>query len=241
MTSSIFVVTGTSRGLGLELTRQLSAKGHTVFACARNPDASEKLQELVNSKQVIPIKLDTLDRESIKAAVKEIEKRAPEGIDVLINNAGIMSDIHETLEELTRENLMQTFEANVCGTNDVTLALLPLLRKRGQDKIKKIINISSTLGSIEMATNYEDSSRASAYCVSKTALNMLTHLTAAKLAKENFIVYASCPGHVQTDMGGKNAAFTPEQSVANQIAKIDEVTLQDNGSFFGNHGKITPW
>lgn len=66
MTSSIFVVTGTSRGLGLELTRQLSAKGHTVFACARNPDASEKLQELVNSKQVIPIKLDTLDRESIK-------------------------------------------------------------------------------------------------------------------------------------------------------------------------------
>ncbi|KAI8365032.1 hypothetical protein EDC96DRAFT_510242 [Choanephora cucurbitarum] len=241
MTSSIFVVTGTSRGLGLELTRQLSAKGHTVFACARNPDASEKLQELVDNKQVISIKMDTLDRESIKAAAKEIEKRAPEGIDVLINNVGITGDFHNTLEELTRENLIKTFEANVCGTNDVTLALLPLLRKRGQDKIKKIINISSTIGSVEMVTNFEETLQVFPYCVSKSALNMLTRLTAAKLAKENFIVYASCPGHVQTDMGGKNAALTPEESVANQLAKIDEVTLQDNGSFFGNHGKITPW
>ena len=70
MTSSIFVVTGTSRGIGLELVRQLASKGHLVFACARNPDASEKLQKLAENENVIVIKMDNMDRESIKVNTK---------------------------------------------------------------------------------------------------------------------------------------------------------------------------
>ncbi|KAI8370225.1 4-dihydrotrisporin dehydrogenase [Blakeslea trispora] len=239
MTPSTFVITGTSRGLGLELVRQLSSKGHTVFACARNPDASEKLQALVDHKHVIPIQMDTVNKKSIETAVKEIERQAPDGIDVLINNAAILGDLHATPEELTRDSLGQVFDVNVSSTNDVTMSLLPLLRKRGQDKIKKIVNITSTIGSIELA--HELGKDRVAYCVSKAALNMLTRLTALNLAKENFIVYAACPGYVKTDMGGKDAFITPEESVTNQIAKLEKVTLEDNGKFFGNNGDIVPW
>ncbi|KAG1440153.1 hypothetical protein G6F55_013568 [Rhizopus delemar] len=84
-----YVITGTSRGIGLEFVKQISARGDTVFACARNPDKSEGLQKLVDGKKVYGIKLDTTSEKSIKEAVEEISKLAPEGVDVLINNAGI--------------------------------------------------------------------------------------------------------------------------------------------------------
>lgn len=68
--SLTFVVTGASRGLGLEFVKQLSAKGHTVFACARSPEKSEKLQELVKSNNCIhAVPLDTIDANSIKASI----------------------------------------------------------------------------------------------------------------------------------------------------------------------------
>ncbi|KAI8334059.1 4-dihydrotrisporin dehydrogenase [Blakeslea trispora] len=242
MSSSTFVITGTSRGIGFELVRQLSAKGHTVFACARNPDASEQLQKIIDDKHVIPIKLDTADEQSIQSAAKEVEKRAPEGIDVLINNAGISEGgRNATIEKVARKAMLKTYEINVCGTSNVTQVFLSLLRKRGQNKIKKIVNISSTLGSISSIDRFEDSANVTDYCLSKAALNMLTHLTGNALAKENFIVYACCPGHVRTDMGGQDAPLGLEESITNQITKLEEVTLKDNGSFFGNDGNVIPW
>lgn len=69
-----YVVTGASRGLGLEFVRQVSAQGHTVIALARNPDKSENLQKLIDNKKVFAFKLDVLDKESIK-----VRKRNREG------------------------------------------------------------------------------------------------------------------------------------------------------------------
>ena len=66
-----FVVTGASRGLGLEFVKQLSSKGHTVFACARNPDSSEKLKALVNGKTVHAVPLDTLNLDSVKVKIRK--------------------------------------------------------------------------------------------------------------------------------------------------------------------------
>lgn len=65
-----YVVTGASRGLGLEFVNQLAAKGNTVFACARNPDNSDRLQKLVDNKNVFAVKLDTTNVESIKVKCK---------------------------------------------------------------------------------------------------------------------------------------------------------------------------
>ncbi|KAI8051899.1 4-dihydrotrisporin dehydrogenase [Gilbertella persicaria] len=239
--SSVYVITGASRGIGLEFVRQIAAKGNTVFACARNPDASEGLQKLVDNKKVFSVKLDTTNEESLKAAVKEIEKHASEGIDVLINNAGIGSKSSINPETVSKSDLLKTFETNVCGTSEATQAFLPLLRKRGQDKVKKIVNISSILGSLAKINEINPNGGVVDYNISKTALNMLTRVTAHVLEKENFIVYASHPGWVKTDMGGDGAPVEPQDSVSGQLAKIENATVKDNGGYFDFEGNVLPW
>ncbi|KAI8356737.1 4-dihydrotrisporin dehydrogenase [Choanephora cucurbitarum] len=237
----VYVITGASRGIGLEFVRQIAAKGNTVFACARNPDASEGLQKLVDNKRVFSVKLDTLDKDSLKTAVAQIEKHSPEGIDVLINNAGIGGSSASTPEKVTKESLLKVFETNVCGTSDATQAFLPLLRKRGKDSVKKVLNISSILGSIAKINEINSTGGTVEYNVSKTALNMLTRTTAQVLAEENFIVYASHPGWVKTDMGGDNAPVEPTDSVAGQLAKLESATSKDNGGYFDFQGNALPW
>ncbi|KAG1139216.1 hypothetical protein G6F37_010757 [Rhizopus arrhizus] len=224
---SIYVITGASRGIGLEFVRQVSSKGNTVFACARNPDQSEELRQLTDNKSVYSVKLDVTCDRSLKEAVQEVSKHATEGIDVLINNAGLTLT-KNNVEEAPKDELIKVFETNVTGVTETTKAFLPLLRKRGSDHTKKILNISSSVGSISNTS----STGSAAYRISKSALNMTTKLQALHLAKENFIVYASHPGWVQTDMGGKEAKISPEESVKGQLAKLESATEQDNGGYF---------
>ncbi|CEJ02853.1 hypothetical protein RMCBS344292_16847 [Rhizopus microsporus] len=233
---SIYVVTGASRGLGLEFVKQLSAKGNTIFACARNPDQAEELKKLIDNKNVYSIKLDTTNEQSLKSAVDEISKHAPNGIDVLINNAGI-SLSWKSIKETNKDELMKTFETNVAGVVETTNAFLPLLRKRGKDHTKKIVNISSLLGSIGGL----DMQEGAAYRISKAALNMVTKLQSLQLAEENFIVYSAHPGWVQTDMGGANAQITPDVSIKGMLSKLESATLKDNGGFFDYTGEPVVW
>jgi NAD(P)-dependent dehydrogenase (short-subunit alcohol dehydrogenase family) len=129
----------------------------------------------------------------------------------------------------------------VIGVSEVTKAFLPLLRKRGQDKIKKILNMSSLLGSVELMTTGDGLGYGGAYCVSKCAVNMLTKMFANQLASENIIVYASDPGWVKTDMGSQAAPLEMEESIAGQLAKLDSLTLEQAGGFYNYEGKTTPW
>ncbi|CEG63990.1 hypothetical protein RMATCC62417_01041 [Rhizopus microsporus] len=233
---SIYVVTGTSRGLGLEFVKQLSAKGNTVFACARNPDQAEELKKLVDNKKVYSIKLDTTNEQSLKSAVDEISKHAPNGIDVLINNAGIALS-WKSIKETNKDELMKTFETNVAGVVETTNTFLPLLRKRGQEHIKKIVNISSRAGSI----GGSDMQEAAAYRISKAGLNMATKLQSLQLAEENFIVYSAHPGWALTDLGGPNAHITPDVSIKGVISIIENLTSKDNGGFINYEGETIVW
>jgi NAD(P)-dependent dehydrogenase (short-subunit alcohol dehydrogenase family) len=101
MTSSstlTYVITGASRGLGLEFVKQLSSTDSTIFALARNPSGAKDLQELVKqNKNIHTFRLDATDEASIKAAAEEVSKLAPNGIDILINNAGISNDAVDIL------------------------------------------------------------------------------------------------------------------------------------------------
>ncbi|EPB87863.1 hypothetical protein HMPREF1544_05392 [Mucor circinelloides 1006PhL] len=237
--SLTYVVTGASRGLGLEFVAQLAAKGNTVFACARNPDSAAGLQKLVDNKHVFTVKLDTTNYESIKAAADEISKKAPEGIDVLINNAGIGGEAPEIVVETF--DLAKIFHTNVIGVSNVTKEFLPLLQKRGKDHVKKILNISSLLGSIELINQISPAGDHPAYNISKAALNMYTKMLANNLAKDNFIVYSSHPGWVLTDLGGPNAPLQAVDSIRGQLAKLESVTAKDNGGYFDYEGKTLPW
>jgi NAD(P)-dependent dehydrogenase (short-subunit alcohol dehydrogenase family) len=140
-----------------------------------------------------------------------------------------------------KENYLKVFTTNVVAVSDVTTAFLPLLRQRGQENTKKILNMSSILGSTTQIEVINPTARGSAYSVSKAALNMLTKLTASQLGKENFIIYASHPGWVKTDMGGDNAPVERKDSIAGMLKVIENLTPEQNGSFIDFEGNQLPW
>ncbi|KAK9719116.1 hypothetical protein K7432_004981 [Basidiobolus ranarum] len=234
---STYVVTGASRGLGLEYVRQILQKnGARVFACCRNPSSAAQLDELkrTSGNRLSIHKLDVTDEKSVKTSVDEISKLADEGIDVLINNAGALIST-DGLTKIKKTELESMFATNVSGPVIVAQEFIPLL-ERG--KKKQIINISSDLGSIGCNTNVPFTM---GYGVSKAALNMVTACLAKELGEKNFTVISLHPGWVQTDMGGENADITTEQSIAGMLKVVDGLSNPDNGKFFSYDGSAMPW
>jgi NAD(P)-dependent dehydrogenase (short-subunit alcohol dehydrogenase family) len=135
---------------------------------------------------------------------------------------------------------MTLFKTNVVGTAEATNVFLPLLRKRGKEHTKKILNMSSILASLTIR-GPDLSNDTVAYSVSKTALNMLTRLQANELGGENFIVYAAHPGWVATEMGGDKAPVQPVDSIKGLLTVLDKLELSDNGKFIDFEGKYLPW
>ncbi|KAL9582346.1 MAG: hypothetical protein Q9212_003348 [Teloschistes hypoglaucus] len=232
-----YLVTGSSRGLGLEIVSQLASLPPTqvgrVFATARS-DASIALQELVrrSAGRVVYVRLDTTDDESIKSASVEVARSLGGdggGLDVLINNAGIMPTSPDGVE--TMDNLDETLKANVTGAHNVTAAFLPLLRKGSQ---KKVCNISSTLGSITTAARYEPMPTP-AYKISKAALNMLTVQYALSLEKEGFTCISMSRGWLRMDMGSSMGAEADLPVAAGATALLDAVHKygkEESGKFY---------
>lgn len=138
-------------------------------------------------------------------------------------------------------DLNNIFQTNVVGVSNVTKVFLPLLQKRGKDHVKKIVNISSILGSIELINQIAPTGGQPSYNISKAALNMYTKMLANNLAKDNFIVYSSHPGWVATDLGGEKAPVQAVDSIRGQLAKLENATAKDNGGFFDFEGKTLPW
>ncbi|KAI8066419.1 hypothetical protein BC940DRAFT_240362 [Gongronella butleri] len=228
------VITGTSRGLGLEFVRQLAAKGEKVIATARNVATAKQLAPFVDNKSVYAVSLDVASPESVKTAFAEIERIAPEGVDILINNAGISGD-RAKFDEVPVAEVIDVFSTNVGGVLSVSQAALPLLRKKST---RTIVNISSALGSIELNLYGGD---AIAYSTTKAALNMLTKTWSSGLKDENFTIVAVGPGWSKTDLGGENAPLEVHESVTgvlNQLYKLDPLK---NGTFFDYKGEMVPW
>ncbi|GAN05629.1 uncharacterized oxidoreductase C663.09c-like [Mucor ambiguus] len=243
MTGKTYVVTGASRGIGLEFVKQIISEGDIVFACARNVSSSKELVDLAakNKNNVIPIVLDTTKLDTIHSAVLEVAEKAPDGIDILINNAGIGSTLDYNIETVPQEEFTKVINTNLIGTSNVTQQFIPLLRKRGEQELKKIVNISSIIGSITAMDGSRGSGQGPAYGISKTALNMLTRLTANHLRSENFIVFSIHPGWVSTDLGGASAPVTSQESVRGILNKIQQCQPTDSGEFFGFTGASLEW
>ncbi len=219
------LITGANRGLGLEFARQYSDAGWTVIGTARKPAQASDLAAL----DVEIVQLDVTDAASVTALAATLDGRA---IDMLINNAGIFPRVSE-IEAVDMDAYAQMLMVNTLGPVRVTQALLPNLR---EGKQKRIINISSRLGSIEM-----NSGGFYGYRESKAALNMFTRTLAAELGPEGFICLAIHPGWVRTDMGGPSADLAPEQSVSEMRAVIATLTADDNGKYRGYNGDLVAW
>jgi len=228
------VLTGASRGLGLQFTRLWLKAGHHVHAMARSASRSPGLAELAGQYgDALHIQdVDVADDDSVRRAVAAVGEKSSV-IDLLLNNAGIFKVHGGTLADLDLDDWRQTMEINALGPIRVTRAFLPLLR---QGNAPRVINMTSLMGSIA-----DNSSGGSwAYRMSKTALNMASRNMGHELAGEGISAVVIHPGWVQTDMGGAGAPLTIEEAVAAMAATIDRFTLEHSGGFYDRNGEPMP-
>ena len=227
-----YLITGANRGLGLEFTRQLIARGDQVIATCRNPAQADALRQIAKSSHGLTaiLALDITNAQSVAAFAKSLEH---ESLDVLLNIAGRLTR-GGTPDAFNYDEIRDDFEINAIGTLRVVEAALPALR-RGANKT--IVNMSSKMGSI--ADNQGGASYA--YRMSKAALNIATRSLAIDLKPEGFIAFVMHPGWVQTDMGGPHAHITPETSVSSLLARIDQADANDSGEFLEWNGGYIPW
>jgi NAD(P)-dependent dehydrogenase (short-subunit alcohol dehydrogenase family) len=218
-----YLVTGANRGIGLEYCRQLQQRGDTVIAVCRS--RSEDLDAL-------GVRVETnVDITSDDSVAHLAEALQDTHLDVLINNAAIVERI--SLENLDFESIRRQFEVNAIGTLRLTHALLPQVVTGG-----KVIIMTSRMGSIEDNT----SGGSYGYRMSKVAVSMAGKSLAIDLKPQNIAVAILHPGLVSTRMTGFTPnGITPEESVKGLLARIDELTLENTGSFWHSNGEILPW
>ena len=240
-TSRIALVTGATRGIGLETVRQLAQAGvHTLLAGRdreRAVEASLGLQ--AQGLPVEAIALDVTDGESIRAAADEVQRRHGR-LDILVNNAGIFLDQRDrTPSAQSQETWRSTFETNLFAVVEVTRAFLPLLQA---SPAGRIVNVSSILGSL--ALHVDPSSpiyyiKVPAYNASKSALNAWTVHLAWELRDAGIKVNAIHPGSVKTDMNPgaeMDVSDGARSSVAMALLDADGPT-----GTFTHLGETLPW
>ncbi|XP_071313768.1 C-signal [Trachinotus anak] len=250
------LVTGASRGLGLQIVDSLASGGFSpgkIIAATRTPGGDKKLQELADKHPNIHIvALDVVSQESIEKCAEEVGRLVQEeGLNCLINNAGInvVADFHS----VTAEKMIENFHTNAVAPLMITKAFLPLLKQaasRGQAggsgsmgiQRAAVINMTSLLGSVELnwgerANNF----KWYPYRTSKSALNMVTRCMAVDLEPDGILCMAIHPGWVRTDMGGSEAPLSPEESISSVLGVVGGLTEKDHGSFLNFTGEALPW
>jgi NAD(P)-dependent dehydrogenase (short-subunit alcohol dehydrogenase family) len=213
------LVTGANRGIGLEVSRQLVARGFTVLAGARDPSS-------VPGDAGTAVRLDVTDQGTIGALRREVGE-----LDVLVNNAAIHYDTWQSVLTADLDVVREALETNTLGAWRTAMAFAPLLAESGHGRL---VNVSSGSGQL---TGMRDG--APAYSVSKAALNALTLMLADALRRDRVLVNAVCPGWVATDMGGPGGR--PVRDGASGI--VWAATLPDDGPTGGffRDGRPIPW
>lgn len=217
-----WLVTGANRGIGLELCRQVHARGDRVIAVCRS---SSLELDAVGCRVV-----DGIDVGHDGAGDMLLEALGDETPDIVVNNAGVAR--WGTLDALDLDDAREEFEVNTLGPLRVTRALLPRLREGA-----KVAFVSSKAGSIgdgPSGGNY-------GYRMSKAALNMAAANLAGELASRGIHVVVLHPGFVQTDMTSGRGNVHPSAAAAGLIERIDELDASRSGRFLHADGAEIPW
>ena len=228
------LITGANRGLGLEFVRQYAADGWQVIACARFPSEADELRTIKGSIIVHP--LDVSDFGTVDALAGRLEGTA---VDVLLNNAGVIgprtadNDLGQSFGHINYAAWADVLRVNTMAPLKMAEAFVENVAASAQ---KKIVTISSTIGSHARAEG-----GVYAYRTSKTAVNMVMHNLAADLKPRDIITAAFCPGWVKTRMGGSGAQIEPPVSIAGVRRVIDGLTLETSGRFWLYDGSALSW
>ena len=215
------LVTGASRGIGLELCRQLQQRGHRVTAVCRQASAELRALECTV--------IDGIELTDAASVARLAERVAGQRIDVLVNNAGILA--RDSLAELDFDGMRRQFEVNALAPLRVTHALLPNLGAGS-----KVVIITSRMGSI--ADN--GSGGYYGYRMSKAAVNIAGVSLARDLRDRDIAVLLLHPGMVATEMTGHQGVPAAE-AARNLVARIESLGLEQSGSFHHANGEPLPW
>ena len=219
----LVLVSGSNRGIGREIARQLIHRDCDVIVTSRHRSDAEAAAEELGA--VMALELDVTDDESVRAVANAVNDRFGR-LDVLVNNAGITLR-GVGIEDLTDEDFSRVIDTNLLGAFRMVRAFLSLLEESDDPRI---VNMSSRLGQLSGDLHEMGSIP---YSVSKAGLNMLT----VKIAQmTNVTVNSMCPGWVKTDLGGSMAPRTVEQGADTAVW----LALDHNGTggFFHERERI---
>lgn len=219
---ALAVVTGTNRGIGLELTRQLAARGDAVIAACRTASP-----ELEATGAEIAEGVNVASEAGVEALSRQIGDRR---IDLLINNAGILT--RESFDDMDFDRMRRQFEVNTLGPLRVTRALSANLGAGS-----KVAIVSSRVGSLAdngSGGNY-------GYRISKSGVNMAGMNLWHDLNPQGIAVILLHPGYVDTEMTGHRGPTAPADAARGLIARIDELTPEAGCEFRHAEGDPLPW
>jgi NAD(P)-dependent dehydrogenase (short-subunit alcohol dehydrogenase family) len=215
LTGSNALVTGTSRGIGRAIARQMAQHGARVLCHARCEDDARKLASEIGGLAVVG---DLSTEEAVRLVARQVTSAAPV-LHVLVHNAGINPRPKERFDEVDWRTLDEVLHVNTFAPLFLTQALLPSLRAAGR---ARVVVISSEAGQLSSGLPGDGMS----YRVSKTAANAVSAIMAQALRPDGILVNAMHPGWVKTDMGGAAAPLTPDEAADTALYLA---TLPDDG------------
>ncbi len=235
------LITGGSRGLGLEFTRQYLQKGYQVISASRNAESNSDLLQLQKKypDQLDVLQLDVSEERSRNQAYQIISKKFNK-LDLLINNAGVASGnehMRYRFGQLKQTDLSRCFLINTVSPLMVAQQYYSLLAKSANPVI---VNISSISGCITRKKG--NGGTGYGYSSSKAALNMVTKMLSNEVKEQGIIVISFHPGWVKTTMlYTDKAPLEPPESINGMISTIESLDLNSTGKFLDWEGNELPW
>ena len=235
------LVTGGNKGIGFAIVRGLARTGMSVWLGARDRSRGEEAVAILRQEglDVRLLELDVADEASVQNAAAELAHELG-SLDVLVNNAGILSDIITPPSQVSIKDMKAVYEVNLFGPVRMTQAFLSLLKASGE---ARIVMMGSGVGSLTLITDptsiYSGVNLLD-YTSSKVALNAVTVSFAKELEPFGIKVNAVEPGHVRTDLNANTGFLTPDEGAATAIKMALTGPDGPTGGFFGSHGR-QPW
>ncbi|MGF1683486.1 SDR family oxidoreductase [Photobacterium minamisatsumaniensis] len=224
------VITGANRGIGLELTKQFLHLGWHVIATCRDKSKADQLNMLTSRGKLSTHSLELTNESDV---VEFCTALSGVTVDVLINNAGVLGGDNQSANNMDYNEWLKTFAVNTLAPFHLATSLKGNLQ---QSSRPRIVSISSGMASLS-----GQSIGTYAYRSSKAALNKVMQVLANEYKQDGIIVCPVNPGWVRTDMGGKGADISVEESAAGLVALINGLTLDHSGRFLSWDGEELSW
>ncbi len=220
------LVTGSSRGIGQQISQGLAKLGCNIIVHGRTKESCTRTIELLEKYNVKTycVNGELSDEKQVKQLIKQIHNLNLQ-IDILYNNAAIMTPFHDDIWNHSWEEWTESFRVNVMAMYSLCGAFIPGMIENG---FGRVINISSGI---------KDKPELAPYGASKWAVNKLTEDIASKLNNTGVRINYLDPGWLRTDMGGENAEYPVEAVLPGALAPALIENNGPNGEFFSaiNH------